>query len=207
MFCMGQSGLSGSGQTIYRCNEFGSVSQCVLFLAAVAGCITVSVCKRPCHSQCAFLMLTEISHTKNCSTVLVCIKIAQCQRITQAAVVYVRCVMRRPLRIGENVNVRLFAVADGFGVLVHLYIFVRHILEVQHPVVKNIFFTFRNEEMCLCHKLRIQTDKALCMIQCFPTCLINSVHYHFVKFCFIHTRLTFDTACCCITACNSAIVE
>ena len=57
------------------------------------------------------------------------------------------------------------------------------------------------------HKFRIKADVYFCMIHCFPTCLINSIHNYLVKLCGIYTRFAFDTACSCITARNCAVVE
>ena len=42
------------------------------------------------------------------------------------------------------------------------------ILEVQHPVIEKILFAFRDQQMSLCHELRIQSDIALCMIHRLP---------------------------------------
>ena len=88
--------------------------------------------------------------------------------------------MGRPLGIGEDVNIRLLAVADRFGALVHLYILIGHILEVDHPVIQKVLLSFGNQEMCLRHKLRVKAYEALCMVHGFPACLIDRVHNHFI---------------------------
>ena len=115
--------------------------------------------------------------------------------------------MRSPLGIGEDIDIRLIAVAYGFGFLIHLNIFVRHILEVDHPVVKQVLFSFRNQEMCLGHEFRIQTNETLCVIHCLPACLIDRVHNNLVKLASVYAGLTFDTTCSCVTACNRTVIE
>ena len=115
--------------------------------------------------------------------------------------------MRSPLRIGEDIDIRFIAVSYRFGFLVHLNIFVRHVLEIDHPVVKQVLFSFRNQKMCLGHELRIQAYEALCMIHCLPACLIDGIHNNFIKLRRINTRFTLDTACCRITACYGTVIE
>ena len=132
VLCMRQSGLTRSRQAVYGCNILAAVSQCVFFLSAVAGSVTVAVGNRPCHRQCALLVLTKISHTENAGTVCLCIEIAESLFlwVRQAVQGYARSVGAIPLRIGENKDIGFLAVSHRFGVLVHLDILVRHVLEV-----------------------------------------------------------------------------
>ncbi len=155
MLCMGQGGLAGSRQAIYACHILAAVSQDILLLSTMAGSITVSIGQGPCHGKGSLLVLAKILHAKDGCAVLVGIKIAQGQRIAQAAVIHIRTLCGCPLGIGEDIDIRLLAIAYGLGFLVHSNIFVRHILEVQHPVVHDVFFTFRNQKMCFYHKFRI----------------------------------------------------
>ena len=152
-------------------------------------------------------MLAEILHTKNGCAVLVGIEIAKGKRVAQAAEINVRRFFRSPLRVGENVDVRLFSVAYRLGILVHLYILVRHILEVNHPVVKKVLFSFGNQKVSLYHKFRVKTYKALCMIHGFPACFVDSVHNNLIKLCLVNSRLALDTACCCVTSCYRAVIK
>ena len=132
MLGMCQSGLAGAGQTIYGCHIFTAVSQQIFLLAAVAGSIAVAVSNGPCHGQGSLLVLTEVSHTQNAGTVRLGVKVAQSLllRIRQAVQGYVGTVRAGPLRIRENIDVRFLAVAYRLGILIHLDIFIRHILEV-----------------------------------------------------------------------------
>ena len=154
-------------------------------------------------------MLTKISQTQNASAVGLGVKVAQSLllRVRQAVQRYVRTIGTVPLRIGENVDISFLAVAYRLGILVHLYILIRHILEVQHPVIHNILFAFRNQQMCLYHEFRIQAYKYLCMIHGFPAALINSVHSHQIQSSTIHSWLAGNTACGSITSSNGAIIK
>ena len=152
-------------------------------------------------------MLAEILHAQDSGTVLIRIKIAQGQRIAQAAVVNIRSLSGSPLRIGEDIDIRLLALSHRLRISVHSHILVRHILEIQHPVVKDVLFPFRNQKVSLYHKLGIQTDKALCMVHGLPAGSVNGIHNHLVKLHGIHTGLALDTAGSCITACNGAVIE
>ena len=134
----------------------------------MAGSIAISVGNRPCHRKRTFLVLTEVSHTKDTCTVLSGVKIAERKRIAQAAVINIGSVLRKPLRVGENIDIRLFAVAYRFGILVHLDIFVSHILEVQHPVVHDVLFSLWNKKMCFHHEFCIKTNIYGCMIHRLP---------------------------------------
>ena len=80
-------------------------------------------------------MLTKILHAKDCSTVLGCIKVAECTVIAQAAIIYIRTWSWLPLWVREDINICFLSISNGFRSLVHLYIVIRHILEVNHPVV------------------------------------------------------------------------
>jgi len=209
MLCMSQSGFSGSGQAVYGSNELAAVSQGVLLLSAVAGSVAVTVCNSPCHGQSTLLVLTKVSHTQNACAVGLGVEVAQSLllRVRQAVQRYVRTIGTVPLRIRENVDISFLAIAYRFGILVHLYILVRHILEVQHPVVHDILFAFRNQQMCLYHEFRIQAYEYLCMIHGFPAALINSIHSHQVQGCAVYSWLAGNTACSCITSGNCAIVK
>ena len=115
-------------------------------------------------------MLAKISHAKDAGAVCLRIEVAQSLllRIGQAVQGNIRTVGTVPLRIGEDIDICFFSVAYRFGILVHLYIFIRHVLEVQHPVIHDIFFAFRNQQMGFYHKLRVQSHKHLCVIHSFP---------------------------------------
>ena len=207
MFRVSQCGLTGTGETIYGSNKLGTVSQCVFFLSAVACRIAVSVSQSPCHGQCTFLMLTKVFHTKDRRTVLVGIKVAQCQRIAQAAVIHIGSFHRCPLGIGKDIDIRLIAASDRLGFSVHLHIFIRHILEVDHPVIQQVLFSFRNQKVSLCHKFRIKAYEAGCVIHLFPASLIDRIHHYLIQFCFIYAGLAFDAARCCVTAGYRAVIE
>ncbi len=99
MFRMGKRGFTGTRETEYRCHIFSSIWKSVLFLSAVAGCVTIAVRDRPRHRQCTFLMLTKIFHAKDSGTVFVCIEIAESLIIAQAAIVHIWTWCRLPLRI------------------------------------------------------------------------------------------------------------
>ncbi len=207
MLCMGQRGFSGTGQTEHRSYILASIRQRILLLSAVAACIAVSVGQRPYHGQSSFLVLSEIFHTKNCRAVLIGIKIAEGQRIAQAAEIKVRTLHRYPLGIGEDIDIRLFSLADRFGVFIHLHILVGHVLEIDHPVIQKVLLSFRNQKMNLYHKFRIKSCKAGCMIHGFPTGLIYGIHNDLVEFFFINTRLALDAARLCVTSGHGTVVE
>ena len=132
VFCMSQGGLTGSGQAVYGSYVLAAVSQGIFLLSAVAGSVAVAVCNGPCHGQGALLVLTEISHTKDACAVGIGIEVAQglFLGIGQAVQGYAGSVGAAPLRIGEDIDIRLLSVAHGFGFFVHLYVLIRHVLEV-----------------------------------------------------------------------------
>ena len=127
--------LTRTRKSIYRSNELRTILKRVLFLSAVTCCITITISKGPSHCKCTLLMLTKVSHTKNCCAVLVSIEVAKCKWIRQARIIYIWSLMWNPLRIRENINIWLFAISNWLRILIHLNIFIRHILEVKHPVI------------------------------------------------------------------------
>ena len=152
-------------------------------------------------------MLTKVLHTKDSCTVSLCIEVAKCKWVAKTAVIYIRAFCWCPLWVGEDVNICLFTIAYCLGVLVHLYIFVRHILEVEHPGIHKVFFALRNEKVSLNHKFRVKTNENSCVIKLSESCLVNSVHNNLIKLCIINARFTLDTASCCVTACYSTVIH
>ena len=154
-------------------------------------------------------MLAKISHAKDAGAVCLRIEVAQSLllRIGQAVQGNIRTVGTVPLRIGEDIDICFFSVAYRFGILVHLYIFIRHVLEVQHPGIENIFFAFRNEQVTLNHKFRIKAGINFGMIHGFPTGFINSIHSDLVQLFAIYARFSRDSAGNSVAAGDSAIIE
>ena len=112
-----------------------------------------------------------------------------------------------PLGIGENIDVRFRAVAYGYGFLIHLHILVGLILEVQHPVVQQVFLALRNQQMGFYHELRVQADEDLCVIHGLPPGVIHGVHHNLIQLGGVHARLASNAACGGVTARDGTVVE
>ena len=180
-----------------------AVVEGVFLLAAMAGGVAVAVGDGPGQGQSALLVLAKVAHAQDGSAVGLGVEIAQALGITDV----LHAGSAGPLGIGEDVNVRLLAVAYGLGVLVHLNVFIGHVLEVEHPVIEKVLFAFGDEKVSLYHKLGIKADEGLCMVHGLPTGVVNSVHQDLVELFGVNAGLTDDAASGSVTAGDRAIVE
>ncbi len=57
------------------------------------------------------------------------------------------------------------------------------------------------------HKFSIKSDANLCMIQCFPSGIVNCIHYDLVQFITLNTWLTCDSSCRRITSGNGTVIK
>ena len=195
MLCMCQGGFSGSGKAKDRCDIGMAVSKGVFFLSAMAGSITIAVRNCPCNGQCTLLVFSEIPHSEESCTVVVCIEIGQTQWM----------LFMLPLWIRENIDVGL--ALDHTGFCIHFFIIFRQILEVDEPVIKDVFFSFRDQQVCFYHEFRIQTNISSCMVHRGITGIIDSIHQFLIQIGRINARFTDDPSCCCTSACYRAVVE
>ena len=53
---------------------------------------------------------------------------------------------------------------------------IRHILEIQHPGIQHVLFSFWDQQMRLNHEFRIEPDKYLCMVHGLPSGIIYCIH-------------------------------
>ena len=187
---VGQGGLAGAGQTEHGRDELVAVRQRVFLLTAVAAGVAIAVGDGPGQGQGALLVLAEVAHTQDGGAVGLRVEVAQALGV--ADLFLTGCA--GPLGIGEDVDVRLLAVAYGLGVLVHLHIFRGHILEVQHPVVEEVFLTLRDQQMGLHHELGVQTDEHLGVIHGLPAGVVHGVHDDLIQGGGVHAGLAGDAA-------------
>ena len=200
---VGQGGLAGAGQTEHGRDELVAVRQRVFLLTAVAAGVAIAVGDGPGQGQGALLVLAEVAHTQNGGAVGLRVEVAQALGV--ADLFLTGCA--GPLGIGEDVDVRLLAVAYGLGVLVHLHIFRGHILEVQHPVVEEVFLTLRDQQMGLHHELGVQTDEHLGVIHGLPAGVVHGVHDDLIQGGGVHAGLAGDAAGGGVAAGDGAVIE
>ena len=145
-------------------------------------------------------MLAEILHAQDACAVCICIEVTQAVRVAD-----IRLISPCPLRIGENIDIRLVII--NLGLFVHLHIVVRHILEVQHPGIQKVLFPFWDQQMGFYHELFIQANEHLCMVHSPPPGVINCVHQNLVQFCGVNPWLTGNPPGRCITPCDGSVIE
>ena len=206
---VGQGGLARAGETVYGSDVLAAVSEGVFLLTAVAGRVAVAVRDRPYHGQGALLVLAEVSHAEDAGAVCLGVEVAErlLRGVGEALKADAGVLDGSPLGIGEDVDVRLVAVADGLGVLVHLDVLVGHVLEVEHPVVHDVLFTLGNEEVNLYHELGVKSRVAGRVIELLPARGINGVHDDLVERLAVHARLAGDAARGSVSAGDGAVVE
>ena len=203
MLCVGQGRLAGAGQAEHRRDIFAAVVQGVFLLAAVAGSVAVAVRNRPGKGQGTLLVLAKVAHAEDCRAVGVGIEVAQALGVADIFLAG----SADPLRVGEDIDIRLIAVADRLGFLVHLDVFVRLVLEVQHPVIQQVFLAFRDEQVCLDHEFGVESDEHFCVVHGLPAGIINGVHYNLVERGGINARLAGDAARGGVAAGDGTVVE